>query len=95
MTSVKTECTLNKSYQDLYEKSKVLIKKDVCMKSYDAVKPIYLETDASEIGFGDGLLQIRDKINCMYGKMLYNPMLRSTVFARKNLSSAERQYSNI
>ena len=38
------------------------------MKFYEVSKPLYLElTDASSIGLGAGLLQVRDGINCGQG----------------------------
>ena len=47
------------SYQARYDKTKTLIKADVCMKSYNETKPLYLETDASGIVLGTALLQTR------------------------------------
>ena len=35
-----TGLTLNKSYQELYDKAKFLIKKDACMKFYDKEETI-------------------------------------------------------
>ena len=34
------------------------------MKYYDDLKPLYLESDASGIGLGVGLLQLREGMNC-------------------------------
>ena len=56
----RTVWTWNASYQTLYDKAKLLIKDNVCMKFYDETKPLYLETDASGIGLGTTLLQTRD-----------------------------------
>ena len=39
-------------YQDLYNKAKMIVKKDVCMKFYDAARPLNLETDACVIRLG-------------------------------------------
>ena len=50
LTSVKTDWTWNRIYQDLYEKAKTIVKRDSCMKFIDVAKPLYLETDASSIG---------------------------------------------
>ena len=55
----KTLWTGNASYQALYDEVQSLIKDDVCMKLYDETKPLYLETDASRIGLGITLLQIK------------------------------------
>ena len=52
------------SYQALYDKTKYLIKANVCMKFYDETKPLYLETDASGIGLGTTLLQTRNGTTC-------------------------------
>ena len=47
LTSVKADLTWNKMYQDLYNTAKKVVKKDACMKFYDASRPvhIYMETD--------------------------------------------------
>ena len=42
----------NRRYWDLYNKAKKIIKKDANMKSYDASRPQYLETDASDVSLG-------------------------------------------
>ena len=47
----------NASYQAMFDKTKSLIKADVCIKFFDKTKPFYLETDASRIGLGTTLLQ--------------------------------------
>ena len=46
-------------YQELYNRSKKIINLDACKKFYNASKPFYLETDASGISLGVGLLQVR------------------------------------
>ena len=56
LTSIKAHWAWNKMYQKLYDKAKNLIKKDACMKFYDTSRPLNLETDASGIGLGTGLL---------------------------------------
>ena len=48
-------CTWNASYQQLFDKAKLLIKAEVCMKFYDNTKPLYLETDASRVSLGAAL----------------------------------------
>ena len=45
LTSAKTEWSWNSMYQDLYEKAKNVNRHDTCMILYDALKPLYLETD--------------------------------------------------
>ena len=44
---------------------------------------------------GTTLLQVRDNLNCRYDEVPDNTMLHPIIFARKSLSSAEWQYSNI
>ena len=58
----KATWTWDASYQQQFEKAKMLIKAEMCMK-YDN-KPFYLETDASRIGLGTALLQLRDDTSC-------------------------------
>ena len=58
LTSSKMTWTWNVSYQQLLDKAKSLIKAEVCMKSYDDTKPLYLETDASGIGLRAAILQL-------------------------------------
>ena len=57
LTSSKVIWTWNVSYQSLFNKGKLLIKSDMCMKFYNDTKLLYLETDASSIGLGAALLQ--------------------------------------
>ena len=46
--------------QDLYEKAKTIVKRHTQMKFYDVTRSLYLDTDASGIGLGAGLLQVRN-----------------------------------
>ena len=64
------------------------------MKFYDETKPLYLETDASRIGLGAGLLQTRDDTACPEDIAPDNTILRPIAFASKCLTSAEHRYSN-
>ena len=52
---VKYEWSWNGSYQSLYGKAKKFIGRDTCMEFYDALKPLYLETDALAVGLGASL----------------------------------------
>ena len=79
----------------MYDKTKSLVKADVCMKLYDETKPLYLETDASGIGLGAALLQTRDGTTCPNDIAPDNTILRPITFASKSLPSAEHRYSNI
>ena len=85
----------NASYQALHDKKRPLSKADVCMKFYDETKPLYLVTDASGIGLGTTLLQIRDCTTCPKHIAPHNTILRFIIFASKILTSAEQRYSNI
>ena len=40
------------------------MKEDACMKFYDEIKFLYLETDASGAGLEAGLLQTREGTSC-------------------------------
>ena len=42
-------------YQDVYDKAKKIVKKDICMKLYDKARPLYLETNAPVISLGSEL----------------------------------------
>ena len=55
LTSSKVTWTWNLSYQALFNKAKLLIKVDMCMKFYDDTKLLYLETDVSGVGLGAAL----------------------------------------
>ena len=62
--SSKAMWTWNASYQSLFSKVKFLIKTDMCMKLYDDMKPLYLETDASGVGLHAALLQTWEGSTC-------------------------------
>ena len=65
------------------------------MKFNKAATTLYLETDASGIGLGNGLSQVRDSMNCGYDEKSDNAILQLTVFVSNSLSSAEQHYSNV
>ena len=58
LTLSKATWTWNASYQSLFNKAKLLIKCNMCMKVYDDIKPLYLETDTSRVALGAALLQM-------------------------------------
>ena len=59
------------------------------MEVYDENKPLYLKTDASEIGLGAALLQTRDGTTYPIDIAPDNTILRPIGFARKSLTHAE------
>ena len=59
------------------------------MKFYNEIKPQYLEMDASGIGLGAALLQMRDGTTCPEDIALDNTILRPVMFASESLTSAE------
>ena len=89
LTAAMTEWTW--SYQELYQKAKLLINKDVCMKVFDTMKPLYLETGASGVCLWAGLLQGKDRMNFTQDETLGNEILRSIALASNILSSVERE----
>ena len=85
----------NASYQQLFNKAKLLMKVEVCMKFFDDTKLLYLETDASGVGLGAALLQVCNNMTCQKGMAPDNTILWPITFARKSLTGAEQRYSNI
>ena len=83
LTSVKADLEWNKVYQDLYDKAKKIIKKDTCMKFYDASGPLYLETDASGVSLRARLLQVREGMNCGHDEVPDNASVCQITFASK------------
>ena len=61
---------------------KKIIKKDVCMKFYDASRPLYLETDESSVSLGTRLLQVWDGMNCECDEVPDNATLHPIPFVR-------------
>ena len=95
LTSCKPSWTWNKSYQQIYNKAKSIIKKDMCMKFYNKKKELFLETDALGVGLGAALLQLRDNTAWQQGTAPDNTILQPIVFASKSLTGAESRYINI
>ena len=71
------------------------MKKNACIKSYDAPRPLYLETSASGVHLGTRLLQVRDDMNCGHDEMPDNETLHPIAFPSKSLSHADWHYRNI
>ena len=65
------------------------------MKYYDVRKQLYLETDASGVGLGTTLQQVRDSVSSEYGEVPDSAMFQPIAFASQSLSSTEHWYSNI
>ena len=80
---------------NIVKETKAIIKKDACMKFYDETKPLYIETDASGVGLGAALLQIRDNMSCHRDEAQDGSIPRPITFASKSLTGAEKRYSNI
>ena len=95
LTLSKAMWTWNASYQQQFEKAKMLIKAEMCMKFYYINKLLYLETDASGIGLGAALLQLRDDTLCQAHMVPDNTILCPITFASKSLMGAEHRYSDI
>ena len=55
--------------------SKGINKKDACMRFYDKTRSLYLETDVSGVGPGDGILHIRDGVKCSWDEAPDNTIL--------------------
>ena len=75
LTSSKATLTWDASYQQWFEKAKLLIKAEMCMKFYDDTKLLHLKMDASGIGLGAALLQLRDNSVCQKGMVPDNTIL--------------------
>ena len=95
LISSKATRTWHTSYQQRFEKAKSLIKAEMCMKFYNDTKPLYLKTDASGIGLGAALLQLRENTTCQTHMAPDNTILCPIAFASKSLIGAECRYSNI
>ena len=65
------------------------------MKFCDISRPLHLDTDASCVGLGVGLLQIREGMNCGHDDVPDNVTLHPILPANRSLLGAEWQYSNI
>ena len=81
-------------YQELYDKAKKIIKKDACLKFYDAPRPLFIETNAFGISSGTRLLQVRDDMNCRHDKIPDKGIGHPIAFTSKSLSSVEWCFSN-
>ena len=51
--------------------------------NYDEKEPVYLKTHALDVGLGEGLLQVKDGINCLKDTAPDNAIWRSIVFSSK------------
>ena len=97
LTSNRAVWIWNASYQAIYNKAKSLIKADICMKFYDEIKPLYLETDASGIGLGTTLSVTNQRLYYMpkrYCSRQHHSQAHC-IFSSKSLTSVEHRCSNI
>ena len=95
LISSKVIWTWNASYQALFNKEKLLIKSDMCMRFYDDIKLLYLETNTSRVGLDAALLQTHEGTSGQKDMVPNNIMLCPIVFASKSLTGTECRYSNI
>ena len=91
----KTTWTQKASFQSLFNKAKLLIKSDMCMKFCNDTKPLYLETDSSRVGLGAALLQTWEGTSCQKDTVPDNTILCQVAFASKSLTGTENRYGNI
>ena len=89
LASSKVTWMWNASYQQLFDKAKSLIKAEMCVKFYDDTKLLYLKTDASGVGLGAALLQLRDNTNCPKDTAPDNTILHPIIFVSKSLTGVE------
>ena len=71
------------------DKNKNIIRQDACMKFYDALMPLHLETDTSSISQRAGLSQVMDGVNCGQDEILGNTTLHPIAFTSESLSSVK------
>ena len=90
---MKKEWTWNASYQRLFDKAKLIIKEDACLKFCKEMKCLYLEI--SVVGCRATLLQIGVGTSCPRDETPGNNMLRPIAFMSKSFSAAERRYINL
>ena len=91
----KVTWTWNASYQSLFNRVKLLIKSDMCMKFYNDTKSLYAETDTSGVGLGAALLQTQEGATCQKDTVPDNTVLHPIAFACKSLTGTEHRYSDI
>ena len=72
----------------MFNKAKAFIK-GVCMKYCDETKLLYIEMDASGVGLGAPLLQIRNNTSCTKHEAPDNSILRLIALASKSLTVVE------
>ena len=83
----------NQIYDELYNKVKVIIKKHGCMKFYNEKESLYLDSNASGVGLGAELLQVKNWMKCPHHKTPASMALCSITFAIKSLFNTETSYS--
>ena len=79
----------------MYNKAKIIIKRDASMQLYADKEILDPETYASGVGLWAGLLLVYEGMSCPRDRAPDFSILRPTAFAIKSMSSAEACYSNI
>ena len=80
---MKVDWPWKKTYDELYNNTKALVKKGTCMKFYNERQALYLETDMSGVGLGASLLQVRESMNCTCDEAPNSIALCPIAFASK------------
>ena len=62
---------------------------------YDESRPIYLETDVSNVSLQATLLQVRHSMNCGHYEVPDSATLHPNAFTSKHLLATEQHSSNI
>ena len=78
LKSVNVEWISNVSYQSPFNKGKLITKEDAYMKFYDEMKPLYMETDTSEVELKGTILQTRMGTSCPRDETPHKNILRLT-----------------
>ena len=78
-------------YQELYDRTKKIIKNVARMRFHNVSRALYLENDASVVSLGVGLLKLGDSMKSGCDEVPDIAKLHLIAFASKNLSSTEQR----